>query len=69
MKELRSESIFKHGGRHIIYKTNDGKDIGTLYTAQGCKIQFAPAGGTYVKTDFYKVVDARKALIEPLVKD
>lgn len=69
MRELRSECVFKHGGRHIIYKTNDGKEIGTLYTTKGCKIQFAPVGGSYSKTDFYKITDARKALIDPLVSD
>jgi hypothetical protein len=69
MKNLVSESTFKHGGRHIVYKTNDGKEIGKLYTAQGCRIQFALPDGEYKKTEFRKITEARKALIDPLVKD
>ena len=68
MKNLMSVSFFKHGGRHIIYKTPDEATIlGSLYIAPGCKVQFRPEGGEYRKTDFYKIIDARKALIDPLL--
>lgn len=68
-KPFFTREVNKDGGRHALYyRSSDNSLIGKLFKRETGKVQFAPAGvNKYVWTQFMSTVEARKALIEPLV--
>lgn len=60
----------RNGGRHAYYYLTGTKTlIGQLFKREGCRVQFCAAGDNkYVHTTFKNQTEARKSLIEPLIR-
>lgn len=65
------KEINKNGGRHSLYfRASDGVLVAQLFKVEGFKVQFAlPGDKKYQPTQYKSQVEARKALIEPLIGD
>jgi hypothetical protein len=68
-KPFFTREVNKDGGRHALYyRSSDKSLIGKLFKRETGRVQFAPAGANkYEWTQFKSVIEARKALIEPLI--
>lgn len=68
-KEFTVEEENKYGGRIAYYFTPDRVMVGALFKREFGKVQVKIRGDhKYTITSFTKVAEARKALIEPLIK-